>query len=84
MRNDEIGEVGRLLQLAQRLGRTWKQPARYMSEPMIRNFAGRFRPNSLHRPIMVPKKFTSTVQTGMIKSIEVMMASVSAQSAIGL
>ena len=36
------------------------------------------------RPITVPKKFTSTVHTGMIRSMEVTMAIVSAQSAIGL
>ena len=62
----------------------WKHPNRYMIEPMIRNFAGRFVPNVLQRPIMVPKKFTSTVHTGMISSMEVTMAMVSAQSAIGL
>ena len=33
---------------------------------------------------IVPKKFTSTVHTGMIRSMEVTMAMVSAQSAIGL
>ena len=55
-----------------------------MIEPMIRNFAGRFVPKVSQRPIMVPKKFTSTVHTGMISSMEVTMAMVSAQSAIGL
>ena len=62
----------------------WKQPARYMSAPMIRNFAGRFLPKPSHLPITVPKKFTSTVHTGMISSMEVTIAIVSAQSAIGL
>ena len=61
----------------------WKHPTRYMMEPTIRNLAGRFLPNSCHRPIMVPKKFWSTVQTGMISIIEETMAIVSAQSAIG-
>src|SRR3989442_9917866 len=45
----------------------WKQPTRYMIEPTIRNFAGRFRENSGQRPIMVPKKFCRTVHTGMIR-----------------
>ena len=62
----------------------WKQPNRYMIEPMIRNFAGRFLPKPSQRPFTVPKKFTSTVHTGMINSMEVTIASVSAQSAIGL
>ena len=62
----------------------WKQPARYMSAPMIRNLAGRLVPIVLQRPITVPKKFTSTVHTGMISSMEVTMAMVSAQSEIGL
>ena len=51
---------------------------------MIRNLAVRFWPKVCQRPIMVPKKFCSTVHTGMISSIEVMIDSVSAQSAIGL
>jgi len=55
-----------------------------MIEPIIRNFAGRFLPRVSQRPIMVPKKFTSTVHTGMISSMEVTIAIVSAQSAIGL
>ena len=38
----------------------WKQPTRYISEPMIRNLAGRFCPNVCQRPIMVPKKFCNT------------------------
>src|SRR5438309_57958 len=62
----------------------WKQPTKYMSEPMMKNLAGRFPPKVCQRPIMVPKKFCSTVHTGTISSIEVMMDSVSAQSAIGL
>jgi hypothetical protein len=62
----------------------WKQPNRYMIAPMIRNLAGRLRPKACQRPFMVPKKFTSTVHTGMISSMEVMIARVSAQSAIGL
>src|SRR2546426_10125424 len=61
----------------------WKHPTRYMMEPTIRNLAGRFLPNSCHRPIMVPKKFWSTVQTGMISIIEETMAIVSAQSGVG-
>ena len=61
----------------------WKHPTRYMIEPTIRNFAGRFFPKSVHRPIMVPKKFWSTVHTGMISIIDEMIAMVSAQSAIG-
>ena len=51
---------------------------------MIRNLAGKFGPKVCQRPIMVPKKFCSTVQTGTISNIEVMIASVSAQSAMGL
>ena len=62
----------------------WKQPIRYMIEPTIRNFAVRLVLKVCQRPIMVPKKFCSTVHTGMISSIELMIASVSAQSAIGL
>ena len=62
----------------------WKQPSRYMIEPMIRNFAGRFFPKPSHRPLTVPKKFTSTVHTGMMSSMEVTIASVWDQSAIGL
>src|SRR5215475_7392725 len=61
----------------------WKQPTRYMSEPTIRNFAGRFPENSGQRPIIVPKKFCSTVHTGMINIIDETIAIVSAQSAIG-
>ena len=56
----------------------WKQPSRYMIEPTMRNFAGRLPPKPCQRPIIVPKKFCSTVHTGMISSIEVMIASVSA------
>ncbi len=55
-----------------------------MSDPMIRNLAGRFWPKPCQRPIMVPKKFCSTVHTGTINNIEVMIARVSAQSAMGL
>ena len=55
-----------------------------MIEPTIRNFAVRFELKVCQRPIMVPKKFCSTVHTGMISIIEVMIARVSAQSAIGL
>ena len=62
----------------------WKQPTRYMSEPMIRNFAGRFREKPPQRPFMVPKKFWSTVHTGMISIIDETIAIVSAQSAMGL
>src|SRR3989304_1086232 len=62
----------------------WKHPTRYMIEPTTRNFAGRFRENPAQCPIMVPKKFWSTVHTGMISIIEEQMAMVSAQSAIGL
>src|SRR4029453_12813973 len=62
----------------------WKQPNKYMREPMMRNFAGRFFPKSRQRPFTVPKKFTSTVHTGMINNMEVMIARVSVQSAIGL
>ena len=62
----------------------WKQPTRYMSEPMIRNLAGRLREKPSQRPIMVPKKFCSTVHTGMISIIDETMAIVSAQSAMGL
>ena len=61
----------------------WKQPNRYMIDPMIRNFAGRLVPKVCQLPFMVPKKFTSTVHTGMMSSMEVTMESVSAQSAIG-
>src|SRR5262245_6741895 len=61
----------------------WKQPTRYMIEPTIRNFAGRFREKCCQRPIIVPKKFWSTVQTGMISIIDETIAIVSAQSAIG-
>src|SRR5438445_13235508 len=61
----------------------WKQPTRYMSEPTIKNFAGRFRENSCQRPIMVPKKFCSTVHTEMISIIDETIALVSPQSAIG-
>ena len=62
----------------------WKQPAKYISEPMIMNLAVRFCVKVCQRPIMVPKKFCSTVHTGTISSIEVMIDSVSAQSAMGL
>src|SRR5262245_37570355 len=62
----------------------WKQPTKYMIEPMIRNLAVKFCPKVCQRPTMVPKKFCKTVHTGTISSIEVMMANVSAQSAIGL
>src|SRR6266850_3091478 len=61
----------------------WKQPTRYMTEPTMRNLAGRFGPNCCHRSIMVPKKFCSTVQTGMISIMDETIAMVSAQSAIG-
>jgi hypothetical protein len=56
---------------------------RYMIDPMIRNLAGRFRPKPCQCPIMVPKKFWSTVQTGMMSIMDETMAIVSAQSAIG-
>ena len=85
MGDDEVGEVGGLLGISRKAStEPWKHPTRYISEPMIRNLASRSRPNSCHLPVIVPKKFTSTVHTGMMRSIEVMMASVSAQSAIGL
>ena len=61
----------------------WKQPIRYRTDPTMRNFAGRLCANSVHRPIIVPKKFCSTVHTGMISIIDDTMAIVSAQSAIG-
>ena len=62
----------------------WKHPTRYMSDPMIRNLAGRFRPKPCPVARMVPKKFWSTVHTGMISIIDETMAMVSAQSAMGL
>ena len=55
-----------------------------MIDPTIRNLAGRFWPKPCQRPIMVPKKFCSTLHTGTINNIEVMIARVSAQSAMGL
>src|SRR2546425_10540494 len=61
----------------------WKQPIKYMIEPTMRNLAGRFRPSSRQRPIMVPKKFWSTVHTGTISIMDDTIAIVSAQSAIG-
>src|SRR5262245_45303634 len=61
----------------------WKQPTMYMIEPTIRNLAGRLLEKCCQRPIIVPKKFWSTVQTGMISIIDETIAIVSAQSAIG-
>ena len=61
----------------------WKQPTRYMSEPVTRNLAGRFRPSSRQWEPTVPKKFWMTVHTGMISIIDDTMAIVWAQSAIG-
>ena len=85
VRDDEVGEVGRLLDRAQRLGRALEAAEqvhdRAHDQELRRQVACR---RSCQRPFMVPKKFTSTVHTGMISSIEVMIASVSAQSAIGL
>src|SRR5512134_1152775 len=62
----------------------WKQPTRYMSDPMIKNLAGRLREKPPQRPCIVPKKFCRTVHTGMISIIEETIAIVSAQSAMGL
>src|SRR6185436_19901117 len=57
----------------------WKQPTRYMSDPMIRNLAGRLRDNPPQWPFIVPKKFCSTVHTGMISITDETIAIVSAQ-----
>jgi len=63
MRDDEVREMGRLLMERSASTEPWKQPSRYMIEPMIKNFAGRLLAKPSHRPFTVPKKFTSTVHT---------------------
>src|SRR3984893_13465131 len=62
----------------------WKQTNRYMTERKHRNVVVGFLPKPSHRPITVPKKFTSTVHTGIMSNMEVTIASVWDQSAIGL
>ena len=75
MRDDEVGEVGRLLDRAQGLGRALEAADqihdRAHDQELRRQVPSR---TSCQRPIMVPKKFTSTVHTGMISSMEVMIA----------
>src|SRR5262245_33562372 len=62
----------------------WKHPTRYISDPIMRNLAGRLREKPPQCPFMVPKKFWSTVHTGMISVIDETMATVAAQTAMAL
>ena len=82
--DDEIGEVRRLLDRAQGLGRALEAPEQIHDRAHDQELGWEVLPERAQRPFMVPKKFTSTVHTGMISSMEVTMAMVSAQSAIGL
>ena len=83
MRDDEV-EVGWLLERAQRLDRALEAAGQIHQRSHDQELRREIRPKPSHRPITVPKKFTSTVHTGMISSMEVVIAIVSAQSAIGL
>src|SRR5215469_15477604 len=62
----------------------WQQPARYMTDPMIRNLAGRFLATPSHLPLTVPKKLARQAHTRLSTSVHGPIATVSAQSAIGL
>ena len=84
VRDDEIGEVGRLLNRPQGLGRALEAAEQVHDGAHDQELGRQVGAEVCQRPLIVPKKFTTTVHTGMISSIEVMIARVSAQSAIGL